>query len=448
MRSAIIIPTITDLNRGDQALVWEAGRFIVDAGLADNIGVLHAGGEELELRPEQTHEEGYHLLEGLQPDPRRGRSHHHEKLHDGLWSFVLMAGYGFYDLLVGAWVLLMAPWAALAGLPLNRKQRETLSAFRQAELCVVKGGGFLHANGELRAPYYVWYQLFYMRLAQRLGKPVLILPNSFGPFEGPTVKWQMRQVLSKCPFIAARESVSARALSELLKRPIPIFPDMGYFLQGASLEVGRRICVDAGVPLGKKPCVAFTIRPWRFPGMSAAADRYDRYLSAIASLVRHIAQRGFHPVLVAHVLGPGAHENDRYAIEELISRLGDVEKTYVNVPGTCRELKAVYGVMDAVVGTRFHSVIFAQGAAVPSMAVTYGGNKGEGIMNDLGLNDFAISISEIDAETLCNIFDDLINRAHGVRTRLMRWQLECLEARKMMLTAVSGNDAAMQRQAA
>ncbi len=448
MRSAIIIPTITDLNRGDQALVWEAGRFIVDAGLAESIGVVHAGGENLEFIPEQTREEGYHLLEGLQPDPRRGRSHQHEKLNDGWWSFVLLAAYGLYDFLVGAWVLLMVPWAALARLPLNRKQRETLSAFREAEVCVVKGGGFLHANGELRAPYYVWYQLYYMRLAQRLGKPVLILPNSFGPFKGLTVKWQMRQVLSKCQFIAARESISAEALSKLLKRPVPTYPDMGYFLRGADPEVGRQICRDAGVPLGQKPCVAFTVRPWRFPGLSNPVERYNQYLHSIAALVRYATTRGFHPVLVAHVLGPGAHENDRFAIEELISRLDGVEKTYLNVPGTCRELKAVYGEMDLVVGTRFHSVIFAQGSAVPSMAVAYGGNKGEGIMNDLGLEDFSIPISSISSETLCRVFDDLIARSNQVRSRLVRWQTECLESRCEMIARVAPDQAVHQRRVA
>lgn len=448
MKSAIVIPTATDLNRGDQALVWEAARFVIDSGLAQEVSVIHAGTYGSELWPDQTEAEGFRLLEGLQPDPRRGRSQKKERLHDGIWSLFALVSNSLFDFTMGMWILLTANWPRLAELVLNAGQKKTLQAFREASVLVVKGGGFLHSNGELRAPYYVWFQLFYFRLAQRLGKPVIVLPNSFGPFEGFTVKWQMKRVLSRCQFIAARETISAMALGELLGREIPVYPDMGYFLRGSSEDAGRRICLEAGVPLGDKPCVGFTVRPWRFPGLTNPEARYEKFLDSIAALVRHVDRCGFHPVLVAHVLGPGAHENDSYAIEELLPRLDGIRTTFLNIPGTCRELKSVYSLMDIVVGTRFHSVIFAQGSGVPAMAVTYGGNKGQGIMVDLGLEDFALPIESVSAESLCRAFDNLIEEFERVHARLKRWQQESKAIRIQMLEEVAAKTAAKQRRAA
>jgi len=76
----------------------------------------------------------------------------------------------------------------------------------------------------------------------------------------------VRNVLSKCAFVCARESVSAKALGALLGREVPVFPDLGYFLSPSTRETGLRICEEFGVPIGEKRCVCFTVRPTGFPG--------------------------------------------------------------------------------------------------------------------------------------------------------------------------------------
>ena len=106
------------------------------------------------------------------------------------------------------------------------------------------------------------------------------------------MKRQVRGVLSRCKFLAARESISARMLGELLGREIPVYPDMGYFLDPAPGEQGRERCLSAGVPLGDKPCVGLTLRPWRFPGEERPEEKFSEYLASMASLLRHIAERG------------------------------------------------------------------------------------------------------------------------------------------------------------
>jgi colanic acid/amylovoran biosynthesis protein len=446
-RLAIIVPGSTDLNRGDQALVWEAAAFARETGWFDDIAVLdpESDSDTASRNAARSAAAGLRVLPSLLLDPRRGRHHANDKVRERLTTTLTLIMNSLWDLVVSALVLCLAPYGRAARWLLTPHQWLTLQAIRRSRLMIVKGGGFLHAWGGIRAPYYIWYQLFYMRLAHRLGIPVCVLPNSFGPFEGWTVRGQMRRVMSRCGYIAARESISAAALGEVLGREIPVVPDMGYFLKPAPGEVGGEICLRSGVPLGQKRCVGITIRPWRFPGAADPEARFNDYLIALVEFTRHLVRRGFHPVFIAQVLGPGAHENDNLAIDALVARLGDIPFSRVNYAGDCTELKSVYGCMDFVVGTRFHSVIFAQGMSCPSLAISYGGNKGQGIMGDLGLGQYVIPIEEVTSAGLISSFDKLVENADGIRRRMDNWMLDARRRRLEMLCEVQAKFGAAQQ---
>ena len=432
--TAVVVPAGTDLNRGDQALIWEAVSLLRASASVDEVAIVGeaAGGAGSGLQTDQSQAAGYRTMPGLLDSPRRGRSRERDKLADGAASLARLALTSLADFARSAAILLLARHPRWVRPLLSARQRPTYETIRAATVLVVKGGGFLHAYGGPRAPYYIWFQLFYLRLAHRLGIPVVVLPNSFGPFVGWTVAGQIRRVLSRCAFVSARESVSARALEDVLRRPVPVLPDMGYFLEPAPPEVGETACRGAGVPLGDVPCVGFTVRPWRFPGTRDPAARFDRYIGAVAALVRHVALRGCHPVLISHVLGPGAHEDDRLALDDLARRLGPVRFSRVDHPGTCRDLKSIYACMDYVVGTRFHSVIFAQGAGVPCLAIGYGGNKAVGIMNDRGLGEYVVPIEEATADVLCRRFDLLVRNEATVRESNGRWRTEAPRQRERL----------------
>ncbi len=437
-RLAIIVPGCTDLNRGDQALVWEAAQLLQEMALADDICLLESGenAAERDAQVSQTRRRGFELLAGLLPHPRRGRHSPAEKIGETPLSLLRLLANSLVDFLRGQLLLLVAPWPLLATMLLNDGQWATYQAFRTAQLLAVKGGGFLHAYGSLQDPYYIWYALFHLRLAQRLGKPVVILPNSFGPFRGKSARAQVQRVLSRCACITARESVSAGMLEELLGAPVPVYPDLGYYLAPTRHDEGRSICRNAGIPLGEQPCVAFTLRPYRFPGSPDPRAAFARYLDAMAELVRHVAEQGFHPVLVTHVAGPSAHEDDRLAISELLPRLEDLPVSRLDFPGDCRDIKAVYGCMDYLVGTRFHSVVFAQEVGVPCLTIAYGGNKATGIMHDIGLDDYVLPIDEVTGAELCRRFDQLRAETLRVKALMAAWHGQLPAARARLIADI------------
>jgi colanic acid/amylovoran biosynthesis protein len=434
------VPAGSDLNRGDQALIWEAWQLLIDSGTVDRVAIIGddgAAGAGGELPTAQTRARGLDVIPSLLPAPRRGRHHAQDAIEERRLSLLRMGAVAISDFARSAAMLLCARRPRIAGLFMTREQRRSYALLRRASLVVVKGGGFIHAHGGIRAPYYIWFQLFYLRLAHRLGIPVIVLPNSFGPFEGWSVPGQVRRVLNRCRVLLARESVSATALQALLGRGVMVLPDMGYLLRAAPRETGELACRNAGVPLGVRPCVGFTVRPWRFPGSDQPAVRFARYLDAVAALVRHTAARGFHPVLISHVLGPGAHEDDRLALNRLETLLENLPYSRIDHPGDCADLKAIYGCMDYLVGTRFHSVIFAHGAGVPALAIGYGGNKGEGIMRDCGLGEYLVPIEAVSASALCTAFDAMVSNEASIKARMSAWRSRVSAGRQALTTLLA-----------
>ncbi len=71
------------------------------------------------------------------------------------------------------------------------------------------------------------------------------------------------------------------------------------------------------------------------------------------------------------------------------------------------EIKALYGSLDYLVGTRFHSVIFSLTSYVPAIAIEYE-HKTRGIMQDLGLLKWVVKFGDVETKTLIDLFKKLL----------------------------------------
>lgn len=74
MKKILILPTNLDLNRGDQALVWEAARLIEDVYGKENVSyrIMASNlGEDAEVQKVQTRARGYSFVNQLLEHPER-----------------------------------------------------------------------------------------------------------------------------------------------------------------------------------------------------------------------------------------------------------------------------------------------------------------------------------------------------------------------------------------
>ncbi|MFW5445864.1 polysaccharide pyruvyl transferase family protein [Aerococcus urinaeequi] len=400
MEKILILPSSSDLNRGDQALVWETIRVAEDSGFK---GAFYLLGSETH-RTEQSQKKGIRVLKPILKHPSRMfKSKENNKYNLSLkikWGIVSLFDFIFSLLLLCRWT------RSLVKLFLGKNNTETLEVFEDVEACFVKGGGFIHSSGKLTDSYTVYFQLYHLMLAQSLGKPVYVMPNSFGPFPGIGVKWLVNRTLNRCKIVTIRESISQEMLEEIDVHG-DLYPDLGFSLTKANNENHK--INDIRKNYGGKKLVAITVRPYRFPNSINPKEKYRNYIDSIVKVSKWLSCNGYLPVFVEQVLSETSHESDINAIKEVVKFLDDgTYEVLENANYSCEDLKYIYSKMDYTIGTRFHSVIFSISEGIPSIAIEYGGNKGAGILRDMELSKLGIPIEEVTFERLKNTFENLV----------------------------------------
>ena len=272
-------------------------------------------------------------------------------------------------------------------------------------------------------------------LALSMGKDVYVMPNSFGPFLSPGTGRMIRKVLSKCKFISVRESLSRDMLYNELSIEAKLLPDLAFYLGNCDkLNEEQKQKLNA-IPFDKK-CVAMTVRPYRFPGADDPDEEYQKYKMVISDFIVYLNKKGYHPVLVEHTFSDNEHEQDMSCIKDIEKILDNScdYSVYSDLSLNCRQLKYVYSKFDYVLGTRFHSVIFSIANLVPAIAITYGGNKGMGIMKDIGLSEYALSIDQLSLDSLIDTFDMLVANIDHVKQQILAY-MDLAQKKKVELIA-------------
>ena len=410
MNKIVILPANNDLNRGDQALIWQTIEIAKNAGLDGEFYML-AENESLTM---QSQAEGIKILSPILKHPGRKFKTNKNNTYNASLLFK-WGSVASIDLLRSLLVFpkltrtLIYPF-------LSKESKHTLNIIKDSDACFVKGGGFIHSSGKLTDSYTIYYLLFHILLAQTYNKPVYVMPNSFGPFEGFKVEWLVRKVLNRCKVVTVRESVSQEMLSKIGVKS-ELYPDLGFSLEKSLKAIPELTELKKMYP--NRELVAITARPYRFPGSNDPKTKYKNYIENMVKFSKWLFENNYLPVFIDHTLSETTHESDMSCILEISSKLDDDKYCLIeNKNYTSRDLKAVYSEFDFVVGTRFHSVIFALSEGVHSLAITYGGNKGQGIMKDLNLSDYAIPMSEFSFEKAINSFTKLSENKQNIRTKL------------------------------
>jgi colanic acid/amylovoran biosynthesis protein len=406
MKKVLIIPSNTDLNRGDQALVWESinlveaifGKENVDCSLMADLGDKDAS-----LQNGQTEKLGYKFVDTLIKHPGRKYQTKHEdskgytKLTMLQWGWQAVKDYLHTRALISKFSFIRSVGEKF----LSASELSTLSAIKESDAIFVKGGGFIHSYGAVTDPYFIYYLTCNMRVAQAYGKKVFVLPNSVGPLKNNNAKKIALNALGNCSLVTVRENISRQFL-ESLDLKAHLFPDLGFFLKPADNDFSEYLKVK-GVPLEQKK-VVMTLRPYRFQGFTNSDELFAHYIQGFVNLVDALSSRGYHVTFVAHTLGPSSHEDDRIAIKDVLGALpADIKKNTSYIEDfnlTCKDVEKIYSYYDYMIGTRFHSVIFSLNVVVPAIAIAYGGNKGKGIMSVLGNDEFSIDMDKVQGDSL------------------------------------------------
>lgn len=412
MKRIFILPFNTDLNRGDQALTWESIRLIQDVYKCNlEIFLIESGNTRSEVNDQisQSKQFDYKFCTPILKHPSRFFGDSKKKFSNN-WIRIIMWGFvAFFDFLKSIPLLSKSDIIFKLGYKIQDKSaKETINNLAKSDCIVIKGGGFIHAYGKITDSYTLYYSIYSIFLAKRLKKKILMLPNSIGPIKGFIPYSLTKMLLSKCDFISVREHISKKYLLCRFRIESHYYPDLGYYLVNKS-KISINDFYHNNYGITNEKIVGITLRPWRFPNTKHPSKKYSMYILSFVEFINYLIDNNFTICLFAHTLGPSAHENDLIAIKDVYDKISRKNhcKIIIRKDFNCADMMNLYSRCSYFIGTRFHSIIFCQNQNIPAIAVSYGGNKGIGIMEDLGLSQFVIPIENVSYEVLKSKFINL-----------------------------------------
>ncbi len=278
-------------------------------------------------------------------------------------------------------------------------------AHTRADVILSLGGGYFFVHDH--RPVSTWATLA-LAYALRQRKPVVCLPQSFGPFRHAYQARLAARLMARCDQVLLRDPESM----DLFARHAPP-ACRAQFAPDTAFTLGLRWPNHRG-PLDGSPRIGATVVDWSpvDPGMRAVQARYEQQVADLLSYA--ITTLGAEATLFVQCQsGRRDFESDLDASRrvqalarqmippDLAGRIGLVDD--IRSPAAA---VAAYGRMNAFVATRLHSAIFAASQGTPVLAIGYQ-PKLRAAMQLLGQADYSLDMKDIGAIDLRALFGRL-----------------------------------------
>lgn len=268
------------------------------------------------------------------------------------------------------------------------------------------------AGGDSFSDIYGLRRFFYVTLPQvlavLLGKRLVLLPQTIGPFRSALARAVAGFVLSRAEAVYSRDYeglLVARELAGATGRAdnIRFCHDMGFVLDPVRPQEQDALKPFNGgksaVTVGLNVSGLLFIGGYTRDNMFGLKSDYRELVEDIIRLF--IDKKGANVVLIPHVFGTAEHaESDSAACEAFYEYLkGPYEGRLSVVRGEfdCASIKHVIGLCDFFVGSRMHACIAAVSQNVPAVSIAYS-RKFYGVMESIGLESCVADPRELGRE--------------------------------------------------
>ena len=226
-------------------------------------------------------------------------------------------------------------------------------------------------------------------------KPYICLPQAWGPFQITGVARAVRQLCKYASVLYARDKVSLLFLRELLGPDgdrIRMAPDVAFLFTGESPRAGRGLLEALGLDIKSSPLVGIApnMRVYeRCRGVGAGSE----YIQLMTKVAEHcIHTWGASVILLPHMFSVHKveHKDDRFLCGLIKLGVSDSDRCFTIRKYVSAALaKSIEGQVDLMIGSRFHSLVFALSQGVPAVALGWA-HKYPELMGSVGLDGNAL----------------------------------------------------------
>lgn len=215
-------------------------------------------------------------------------------------------------------------------------------------------------------------------LALRSGAPLVLAPQTIGPFKRRlTLPW-VKHVLNRAALVATRDELSRDFLAGLLDREVLVATDVAVALPWDPQHYE--------LPTQDRPRVGFNVSGLLWNGGYTGRNQFNLttdYRAFCRGVIEGLLADGTEVHLVPHVLsrGDASDEDDVATSRELLAEYPEC----VLAPGfeSPVEAKSYISRMDALIGSRMHATIASFTSGVATVPVAYS-RKFAGFFQNLG----------------------------------------------------------------
>jgi polysaccharide pyruvyl transferase WcaK-like protein len=278
-------------------------------------------------------------------------------------------------------------------------------------------------------------------LAKQQGIPLILLPQTFGPFEGAEARRVAREAVLSAKVAWARD----RRSFENLKRLVGSDFDESRHLEGVDMafklsiaDPGKKLEAETRAWLEERergPLVGLNVSGLIGLKRNDAKRQFGlkaNYVETLVSTVETILDDpNVRLILVPHAMSPvGSSESDAEACSALVDEIGPRFRGRIKVsPRTLdeREVKWLISHVDWFCGTRMHSTIAALSSCVPAAAIAYS-DKTLGVFESCGVGNQVFDPRALDTKTVVAKLVESFESRDETRERLAR-QMDSVKAR-------------------
>ena len=285
------------------------------------------------------------------------------------------------------------------------------------------------AGGDSFSDIYGLGRLLYVSLPQVLvilmGKPLVLLPQTLGPFKGTLARGIARWIIRRAKVVCVRDRESITDMQSIVGREASRFQlcyDIAFAMEpfppsGERLEALKKLekC---------RPLVGLNVSGLLYMGGYSKDNMFGLkadYRQLILDIIRCFVNMNAHVLLIPHVFGHDP-ESDATAsaviYQELNSSCGDklhlLEGDYDQ-----HEIKFVIGRCDFFLGSRMHACIGGLSQCVPAIGLAYS-RKFRGVLRSVGMEGLIVDLREHDSEEIMTRVRAAYESREGLRARLKR----------------------------
>jgi len=258
-----------------------------------------------------------------------------------------------------------------------------------------------------------WWSMLVARtvevlVVRLLGKPIVMFPNTVGPFRTRLGRVLARLALNCCSTVLVRESASYETLKSLAIRSRKILTsDTALLFNGLHDRSGEGVGAYAR-KIGVSPGV--------YSYTASEKEIQDYVMAHAKALDEAIERHGFSVVFLPHYIT--SFRYDDLEISRLIlRRMKNSDKAQIVEVRDSKDFSLLMEPLSLIVSSKMHPAVLAASLYIPFLYVAYD-YKQTGFAASLGMDECVLSFSEIGHGRLFAKIDEVWNERQRLRAAL------------------------------